>query len=311
MVDAQDQVYALTTSPNFAQDGVCFAARQTGLYRSEDSGATWRLSYGSLQLDGPLATTAVAVSPAFASDHSVFAGVQGGVMRSVDGGDTWHSALFPSPPPLVSALVISPNFVHDGTLFAGTLEDGVLCSTDRGSHWTPWNFGLLDRQILSLAISPDFAQDGTLFAGTESGVYCSTNGGRAWKDIDFADDMAPVLSLTLSPAYARDGVVFAGTESWGLWRSNDRGRTWTPVDKEAITGPVNGIVCAPTSNALPDVLVVLSATLLVSRDGGQSWATWKADLPILEGLMAAAAPYGLGADTFILVGSADGRVLQI
>ena len=72
----QDLVYSLATSPNFALDGICFAARQSGLYRSEDGGITWRSTYDSLDLEAPLATTAVVVSSNFGSDRSVFAGAQ-------------------------------------------------------------------------------------------------------------------------------------------------------------------------------------------------------------------------------------------
>ena len=70
----EDYVYALAASPSFAQDGICFAARRSGLYRSDDGGITWRSAYGSLDLEVPLTTLAVAVSPAFESDRSVFAG---------------------------------------------------------------------------------------------------------------------------------------------------------------------------------------------------------------------------------------------
>jgi len=87
--------------------------------------------------------------------------------------------------PLVSSLVISPNYTHDGTLLAGTMEDGVFRSADRGSHWVAWNFGLLDLNVLYVAISPHFACDEILFAGTETGIFRSTNVGRAWREMDF------------------------------------------------------------------------------------------------------------------------------
>src|SRR5689334_16298528 len=83
---SQDIVYAMAASPNFAQDGVCFAARPSGLYRSEDGGQSWRLAYEQLNLSAPLATTSVVVSPDYAADHSVFAGISDGVLRSTDGG---------------------------------------------------------------------------------------------------------------------------------------------------------------------------------------------------------------------------------
>ena len=133
----------------------------------------------------------------------MFAGVPGGILRPVDGGECWFIATLPSPPPFVAALAISPNYAHDGTLFAATLEDGVFRSADRGGYWAAWNFGLLDLNVFALAVSPDYASDETLYVGTESGIFRSTNGGRAWRAVDFPADRAPVRSRAcLSPAAA-------------------------------------------------------------------------------------------------------------
>lgn len=76
ILDRNEIVYALAVSPDFAVDRVCFAARSSGLYRSEDAGRTWCAAYDSLALPVPLATSAVAVSPGFASDGTVFAGAR-------------------------------------------------------------------------------------------------------------------------------------------------------------------------------------------------------------------------------------------
>ena len=96
--EVQDIVYALATSPDFTQ-GVCFAARISGLYRSDDGGASWNFAFDSLELSEQLPATAVALSPDFENDHTVFAGAPGGVLHSVDEGKTWYVAMLPSPPP--------------------------------------------------------------------------------------------------------------------------------------------------------------------------------------------------------------------
>jgi photosystem II stability/assembly factor-like uncharacterized protein len=159
-------VYSLAASPNFAQDGICFAACQSGLYRSDDGGGTWGYAYDSLKMEEPLGTTAVSVSPDFDSDRSVFAGAQGAVLHSANGGESWGVVLPVSPPPLVSAMAVSPNFAEDGTLFVGTMEAGVFLSSDRGAHFRRWNFGLLDLSVFCVVISPAFVEDETVFVGT-------------------------------------------------------------------------------------------------------------------------------------------------
>ena len=306
----QDITYSLSASPNFSENGVCFAARGSGLYRSDDGGDTWHSAYGALNLEAPLTTLAVVVSPDFMSDQGVYAGAPGGILRSSDGGQNWSTAMLPPPPPIVSSLVISPNFSQDGVLLAGTNEDGVFRSADRGRHWSAWNFGLLDLNVLCLVISPDFAHDETLFAGTETGVFRSTNGGRAWREIDFPTEYAPVLSLALSADLANDGVLLAGTESYGLLRSGDEGHTWSRLGQEIITDNVNAIILGPEYTDRPEILVALSDRLLVSRDGGTSWSDWREGLTFEQGVASVVAPQGLGSKASLLLGLVDGGVLR-
>jgi photosystem II stability/assembly factor-like uncharacterized protein len=233
------------------------------------------------------------------------------MLRSIDGGDTWSAVQLISPPPVVSTIAISPDYEKDGTLLVGTMEDGVFLSSDRGGRFNRWNFGLLDLNVYSMAVSPTFLEDETLFVGTESGIFRSTNGGRAWREVNFPIEFAPVLSLAVSPGFATDGVIFAGTEACGLFRSDDKGQTWHRVGEDAISDTVNGIVLSPEFASTSGILVVLGAALLVSRDGGQSWADWKADLDSEPGIASASAPLGLAPGSPLLVGLVGGDVLQI
>lgn len=301
-------VLGLAASPAFITDGVCFAARNSGLYRSDDGGQTWRNAYAEQAREEPWATPAVALSPDFAADRCVFAGAPGGVLRSLDGGQAWQMAVLATPPPFVTALAVSPAFARDGMLFAATLEDGVFCSTDRGSRWAAWNFGLLDLAVLALAISPNFAEDETLFAGTETGIFRSTNGGRAWREVAFPTELAPVLALAISPGFAGDGVLFAGTEEHGLWRSDDRGQTWAVMGQDMISGAIQAILLAPDFPRTPTMAVLTGGGLYTSRDGGKSWARQLVgDEPDQTGTTMI-APRGLDAGGPLLIGFADGQV---
>jgi photosystem II stability/assembly factor-like uncharacterized protein len=308
---SQDTAYALAVSPDFALDGICFAARASGLYRSDDAGLTWFSAYEALKLEAPLTTTAVAVPPTFRSDATVFCGVSGAILRSADGGQTWQATLLPPPPTPVSALVTSPAYAEDGMVLAATLEDGVYATDNRGDHWVPWSFGLMDLNVMTLAVSPDFASDETVFAGTESGVFRSTNGGRAWRETDFPMECGPVLSLAVSPGFANNGTVWAGTEEHGLFRSQDSGKTWQRVGEGELTDAINAIVLSPAFPSQPHLLVMQSRTLMVSRDGGYSWSPWKDDLHFEEGLTCIAAPFGLEAGAALLVGLGDGGVRRV
>lgn len=306
MIDGQDYVYVLAASPAFARDGICFAARVSGLHRSADGGASWAPAYATLALEGELPTLVAVLSPAFPTDGTVFAGVAGGVLRSLDRGLTWEAIPLPAPPPTVTSLVVSPDFEQDGQLFAGTLEDGVFRSADRGRSWHAWNFQLLDLRCLALAASPAFAQDETLFAATETGLYRSTNGGRAWREAALPDDAAPVLSLALSPAYAADQTLFAGTDGVGLLRSRDRGHTWETLGGEALAGSINAVLLDPGYPQAPGILVLCDDQAWHSCDDGLSWVL----LPG-EGISALAAPAGLAVAAPVLAGGVDGTVWRL
>jgi photosystem II stability/assembly factor-like uncharacterized protein len=271
---------------------------------------TWDFALASLELDGQLLTTCVTLSPAFEEDHDVYAGALGGVLRSVDGGNNWLVASLPSPPPLISALVISPAYPQDGVLLCSSMEDGVFRSGDRGSHFAPWNFGLLDLNILCLAISPDYANDETLYAGTESGIFRSKNGGRAWREVSFPNEYAPVLSLALSPRYVEDGTLFAGTEACGLFVSTDRGQNWKQLGEDRIVEAVNNILLSPNFPVQQEALVSAGAELLHSEDFGETWAV-RHRLPENTSITCLAAPQGITGSALILVGTGDGQIARI
>jgi photosystem II stability/assembly factor-like uncharacterized protein len=302
----QDYVYKLVGC-----ERTFFAARNSGLYRTDDGGRTWQLAYQSLDLSEPVPTLTVAMSPHFEHDPRIFAGLSGGILRSLNSGQTWENIALPPPPPVISALELSPNFEQDGIVFAATLEDGVLFSADRGHRFGAWNFGLLDLNILCLAISPDFARDETVFVGAQSGVFRSTNGGRAWREVNLPVGYEAVLSLTLSPDFARDGILLAGTETQGLLLSTDAGESWQRLGADLFTEAMNAIHLAPNFSVRPEILVLHAGTLLHSTDRGTTWTLWRENILGDEEVTAILAPHGFDAGAFVLVGLADGNVLRL
>jgi photosystem II stability/assembly factor-like uncharacterized protein len=307
----EDPVYALAASPNFAEDGLCFAVRSSGLYRSGDGGDTWHAAFEELDMEVTPTATSVVFSPDFVNDHMLFVGSMGGILRSIDAGRNWDIIALPSPPPLVSSMAISPNYIHDGTLFAGTFEDGIFCSADRGNHWVAWNFGLFDRNILASGISPSFEVDKTLYVGVESGVFRSANGGRAWREVGFDTDLAPVLSLAISPNYDEDGTLLVGTEANGLWISDDCGDVWKRIGEKQISGSVNEILISTKGTSIPELLVHDDDHLLFSPDLGSTWRPLESAAKILGEVTCVLVPEGLERMGLLLVGLVDGSVLRL
>jgi photosystem II stability/assembly factor-like uncharacterized protein len=295
----QDAVYALAGLGKWL-----YAARQSGLYRSADGGATWQDAFASLAEhsdSSPLAATALAVH----GEATVFAGVNGAVLRSDDAGEHWHIGALASPVPLVVAVVLSPDFAADGVIAAGTAEDGVFVSTDGGLSWVGWNFGLLDHNIYAVAISPDFKRDNTLFVGTESGIFKSHTRGRSWSEVPFPMTAAPVLSLALSPTYAADTTLYAGTAAHGLFLSVDAGASWQSLAPGTIMTAVNAIQVL----TVPSHTVVLLLEDRLLRVAGDVEA-WEQPLEVAlpAGKLAMCMNMPDSSSGAVLVGFADGTI---
>jgi photosystem II stability/assembly factor-like uncharacterized protein len=285
----------------------CFAARRSGLYRSDDDGASWRPLTEAL--DTVSTITAVAVASAD-GDPMLIAGTAGGILRSPDLGESWHVVPFGSPPPLVSALAVSPAFDRDGIVLAATFEDGLYRSSDRGATWRLANLGLLDMSVLAIAISPEFADDQTVLIGATSGVYVSTTGGRSWRDLD-GPETAPVVAVAISPEDAGDGRLYAGTEGAGLFESRDGGEHWRQVGPGL---PDTDIVRIESGNGAaerPDLLVVTADGVFRSRIGGDDWVACAIDLAPGETIVSAMRldERVTGAD--LLVGLGSGAIRRV
>ena len=187
----------------------------------------------------------------------------------------------------VQAIVASPDYARDRTLFA-ILENRLYKSADGGATWGLVGGGLpADGWVTSVALSPHYADDGTLLAAASTasaggGIYRSTDGGRSWRlACRGLSDL-----LVQGVAFAPDGTAYARTSYRGLFRSRDGGAHWEALWELPSDGPpdlrATALACAEdillAGMASPD-----RSALLRSTDGGESWEE------VLEGLVEALA----------------------
>jgi photosystem II stability/assembly factor-like uncharacterized protein len=282
------------TVASLHNDSLALAASTTGLFISRDDCQSWKQAPGAI---GSFPIMAVCLSPSYDTDRLAFLGTKGGIVYSQN-LTNWTLASLPRNNMEISSLGISPEFINDGILFAGTLDDGMFHSKDRGSSWQSRNFGLLDLGVLALALSPIFPMDQTAIVGTSTGIFRTQNGGLAWRETTVPNDDDPVLSLAFSPTYENDGVVFAGTERGMLLKSGDNGKTWIEIEAPCSMQPINTI----TFHSYPrsgDLLIIGGAkNVYTSIDRGSSWETWEAPSMILSVTTAT----GASGHPFILIG---------
>jgi photosystem II stability/assembly factor-like uncharacterized protein len=246
-ISADPGTLAVTISMD-PDDAAVFAGAVGSILRSNDGGQTWRVA--RLASPPPLVSV-LAVSPAYTMDGMVFAGtLEDGIFCSNDRGAHWSPWNFGLIDLSVLALVPSPNFQHDQTIFAAT-STGIFRSRNGGRAWREAGStgDMVDiAPFVCLAVSPDFANDRTLFAGTESnGMLRSRDGGEHWEPFAEAVIQGSVNTIVVAGSSGQLHLLVVCED--GMWVSRDGGERWIeqapPDDPDGEDARVMTTACAP------------------------------------------------------------------
>ena len=170
-----------------------------------------------------------------------------GLIESTDGGRTWE-ALSRQGTSDFHALTTSE---------AGVLAyDGALVRSADGRDWENLD---IPAPPATLAASPDGSQ---VLGTTQQGLLRSTDGGTSWSSVEGA----PLLQVV---DWADRGSDVVGVDPAGqVWRSTDGGATW---EQGMALDSAPQAVNVTSSDEGGQILVVTSAALLESRDGGRTF----------------------------------------
>jgi RNA polymerase sigma factor (sigma-70 family) len=257
-----------------------------GILRSNDRGQTWAQAKTGL--------TNQQVRTLVLWGQTLYAGAEnGGVSLSEDGGMSWVSANTGLPSQSGRSLSINILKVIGNSLYAGTAR-GVFRMELRNNSWTPSNTGLImsfqghemTPQVMSL-----ISMGTTIYAGTfEGGVFRSEDDGKSWKQVNtgLTDKKVQALAVmettTPEPPYplpkggrgvvVRGTTLYAGTWEGGVFRSKDKGDSWTQINTGLIA-QLGGREMIPHVNELTVMGEVLYAGTMAgvfrSEDKGDSW----------------------------------------
>ncbi len=239
------------------QPGVVYAGVDpAGLFRSEDSGATWEEVRGLNRHStreqwspgaGGLIVHTILFDPS--DPQRMYAAISAaGVFRSDDGGRTWQPRnqgtradflpnKFPEVGQCVHKLVHAPGV--SGLLYQQN-HCGVYRSDSAGDTWTDISSGLPSRFGFPMAAHPRDPKTiwvlplvGAEMRACPKGsvaVYRSTNGGRTWQKQTRGLPTRNAYLTILREAMATDACdpagIYFGTETGQLYSSRDEGKQW-------------------------------------------------------------------------------------
>ena len=166
----------------------------------------------------------------------------------------------------VSAIVLSPDYLRDGIVFA-IVRYNILRSLDFGYTWRRLTRGLGRCEFRELAISPSFAIDHCLFAASPLvGLFRSTDAGLTWQSLNGALPDRRIAALAISPAFDVDRRLLAISDAGALYWSDDAGDHW----RQSIPAPRERVSAAAiTGETL--VAGTSAGELFISDDNGRGW----------------------------------------
>ncbi len=270
----------------FAPDGsVLAAAFAAGSYVADGPFQTWSVSTTGLEELSALTDNhfrELAISPTFSSDGIVFMAAYEGLFRSDDGGTTWEQLELYTQR-VCKSVHIPPGYASTGTFFLGAYGGGIVCGN------------VLPPPVFEPAPTP-------LPGGTTINTAAQSAGQR----VSAGPALAPPISsapipgpppevsydpwatglilpysavLEMSTQFETDGTMFYGYTE--LYRTNNGGQTWVPMNKPPGVVVVRAIGMSPDFDN--DRIVFLGSTAegtFRSDSGGGAWTALAGGLPV-------------------------------
>jgi len=230
-----------------------------GVYRSDDSGHSWKLI-------GLAKETVRALAQSPTNPKLFVAGSLSGVYRSTDDGNSWERITPTGHEDLrnFDSLAFDPK--DSNTIYAGTYHLPWK-TTDGGKTWTNIKAGMIDdSDVMTMIVDP--LNPANVHATACSGIYRSVDAGQNWKrygGIPFIYRRTQLIRQ--DPENPQ--TLYAGTTS-GLWKTTNEGadqwKRMTPLD-----WVVNAMLIDPRN---PQRIIIGTERegVQISENGGATFA---------------------------------------
>jgi photosystem II stability/assembly factor-like uncharacterized protein len=249
-------------------DAVLAATADDGVYRSADGGQTWALANAGLPADAQAQALALHGGAVFAGVRSPSAPALR-VYRSDDGGASWAPS--GGALPVTANLEFAALASWQGALYAGLgafTGGAVYRSTDDGATWAPHADGLPAGAAGQVMTGVGDA----LWLGTDHGPFRKATPDGPWSYAGQGTTaITGVAALLVDGADLFVGLTNNGGGGRGLWRTADRGATWTRVAGGLEAGAAIRALLRHGSTLFAGDYGSFPRGLHRSEDGGTTW----------------------------------------
>jgi photosystem II stability/assembly factor-like uncharacterized protein len=209
-----------------------------------------------------------------ANPHRLYVGTIGeGLFRSVDQGATFVRAcngMFVECH--VRALAVHPR--NPRLLYLGS-EQGLYCSDDAADSWSRMESPLNGLQIWSILLLPHAPE--VIVVGTcPARLFRSDDGGQTWTEgaVRMLQECPRIMRTRVTTIIAdpnEPDTIWAGVEIDGIYRSQDRGRTWHKLGTGLSSLDIHGLVIVPGNGQVRRLLASTNNDMNLSTDNGVTW----------------------------------------
>ncbi len=261
--------WRLQISADFANDRTLFVGAFDGLFRSVDSG----LSYRELETRPTATISRLVISPDFPIDgRMLMSRYGGGMYRSEDAGSSWDVASSGIQNPYIYDVVMSPRFEVDSIAFAAQ-ANMILRTDDGGLNWEIREISESQKVYpKNLVLSDTFHLDQTLFVGSrKTGLFRSQDGGRSFESVLYVEGLN-IDSVLLTPDFNTSQTVFVTTVNHGVLRSTDGGSTFEFAKRGLPSAATTELTISPSFESDQLILAATPFGLYQSTDLGNRWS---------------------------------------
>jgi photosystem II stability/assembly factor-like uncharacterized protein len=228
-------------------------ASPIAVYRSEDTGETWKKLPDPAMPDRavmPFACRVMRMAQHPSKPGTIFAALEvNGVMRTDNGGESWTD--------VSKGLLDLAQMPH--------LKSKIVSNT--------YNEGMLDGH--AIAISP--ADPNGVIVAVRMGLFHTGDGGSTWEDMELGRfspstygrdvKVSPQDGKTMYTALS----VAAASKDGGVYRTQDAGKTWKRFDKVQVHGTIMSVALHQTDANQVYLGARYDGEIYGTEDGGDTW----------------------------------------